>query len=132
MTRLTSTVRATLQPEVVTFDAEGHARVMVDLSINDGFHINAHEPGDEQLIGLDVRLVGAQGLVAEVGYPEGDLYRESIRVHAREISIPVELVRTGEVSGQPVLVVRWQACTDQVCHAPQSAQLPVRISASAP
>ena len=122
-------VAASVEPQQPLFDASGLARVTVTLDIAEGFHVNAHEPGDQALVGLAVVLEGSSGIDIEPDYPEGELYRESIRVHAREVRVPVVLRRTGPVSGQPTLVVTWQACTDQVCHAPASARLELSVKA---
>jgi DsbC/DsbD-like thiol-disulfide interchange protein len=124
-----SPVVASLEPTEVELGADGTARVALTLEIAGGFHINAREPGDEKLIGVDIQLIGAKGLSAEVEYPQGDLYRESIRIHAGSVSIPVVLRQSGAISGSPELVVRWQACTDQVCLSPESARLRFKVVA---
>jgi uncharacterized protein YyaL (SSP411 family) len=124
-------VVASIEPAELRFDDSGRAEVFVSLDIGEGFHVNAHEPGDQSLVGLAIKLEGASGVSIEADYPEGELYRESIRVHARKVRIPVVLQRTGPMTGEPTLVVTWQACTDQVCHAPASARLALDVKAQA-
>ena len=60
----------------------------------------------------------------------GELYRESIRVHARTIEIPVLITRVDELSGRHVIQVRLQACTDAVCLPPESFSIPIMITAA--
>ena len=97
------------------------------LRIGEGYHINAHEPGQANLIGLSVRVIGAEGVVARPDYAEGELYEGEIRVHRGTVTVPVHLERTGAVSGEPKLAVTYQVCTDRVCLAPTTEVLPVEI-----
>ena len=105
------------------------AVVMVTIDIGAGHHINAHRPGMDELIGLDISMRGGRGVRARVEYPVGELYRESIRVHARTIEIPVVVTRVDDLSGRHVIQVRLQACTDAVCLPPQSFGIPIMITA---
>ena len=122
-----TTVVATQEPEVLSFDGTDTVEGSVQLAIAEGFHINARDPGLDELIGVELALVGAEGLELSVTYPEGVLYREQIRIYAGTITIPFTIRRTGSVSGEPELALRWQACTDQVCFAPEQVRLPVQI-----
>jgi hypothetical protein len=103
------------------------ASVDLTLRIDKGYHINAHEPGQANLIGLNVLIVGAEGLVARPDYAEGELYEGQIRIHRGTVTVPVHLERTGEVTGEPKLAVTYQVCTDRVCLAPTTETLPVEI-----
>jgi hypothetical protein len=105
------------------------ARLDLTLRIEKGYHINAHEPGQANLIGLKVRVVGAEGLVARADYAEGELYEGEIRIHRGTVTVPVHLERTGAVSGEPKLAVTYQVCTDRLCLAPTTETLPVEIVA---
>ena len=120
-------VRASLLPDDVVFDEQGMATVVLRLEIDSGYHINAHEPGKDELLGLMVQVRGTQGLVGTVEYPAGELYRESIRVHARSLELPIRLKKTGPLTGGAAVAVRWQACTDELCLPPVSVQLPLTI-----
>ena len=120
-------VSATLLPDDVVFDEQGQATVVLRLEIDSGYHINAHEPGKDELLGLMVQVRGGGGITGDVDYPLGELYRESIRVHARSIELPIRLQKTGQITGGPSVVVRWQACTDELCLPPVSILLPLTI-----
>ncbi len=99
------------------------------IEIADGFHINAHEPGDDALIGLRVVLTGAQGLALDADYPEGEAYGTDgeIRVHRGTITIPVRVRLTGPLQGRPSVLVVFQACTDRACLAPMQQRVAVEL-----
>lgn len=104
------------------------------LQISDGYHVNAHDPGLAQLIGLTVRVIG-QGLEVEVNYPAGEPYRgplgdSELRVHSGRVTLPVRITQSGPVRGQPKLMVTYQVCTDKVCLAPTRSVLPITIVAA--
>ena len=101
--------------------------VFVMVHVAEGWHINAHEPGDPTLIGLLVNVVGGEGIVAHADYPIGELYQDEIRVHTGRFILPVRIERIGEVTGEPRIEVRWQTCTDTVCLAPETKVLDVRV-----
>jgi len=111
--------------------------VRVTLNIDEGYHINAHEPSgsghlsDLNLVALAIEPVGA-GIELEADYPTGELYRgplfdAELRVHKREVTVPVRIKRTGPLRGTVALMAVYQVCTDRVCLAPQRVLLPVRI-----
>ena len=103
------------------------ATLELTLRIADTYHINAHEPGPSNLIGLNVQLVGVEGLVLYPEYPAGDLYRGEIRIHRGEVTLPLRIEQTGPAVGDPRLVVTYQVCTDRLCLAPTTLVLPVEI-----
>ena len=105
------------------------AEFEVTLTIANGYHINAHDPGQAYLIGLNVRLLGAGGLEIELEYPEGELFRDEIRIHHGTVILPVRITRVGEMTGEPKLMVTYQVCTDQLCLAPTTKAVPVTIVA---
>ena len=120
-------VIASLDSADIQFDDQGRAELLLRLEIDAGYHINAHEPGQDELLGLLVQLRGGGGVSVEVDYPDGELYRESIRVHARSIEIPIRLEKTGPLTGGYSVAVRWQACTDERCLPPATVGLPLTI-----
>jgi hypothetical protein len=105
----------------------------ITLNIDDGFHINAHEPGLADLIGVDVRAVGP-GIKVETTYPPGESYENPlfdspIRVHSGSVTIPVTVQQVGAVRGRPRFMIIYQVCTDKVCYKPQRRTLPIRVNA---
>jgi uncharacterized protein YyaL (SSP411 family) len=115
-------VRARLEPPQPRFSRKGAAAATLILEIDPPYHIAAHEPGEPGLRGL--RVAGSEGsLEVDAAYPKGDLSRESLRIHAREVRIPLELRRPG--SGAAAILVQVQACSDRECLAPQTIRLEI-------
>ena len=106
----------------------------LQVRINKGYHINAHEPGPEFLIPLKVSLQNADGLEVEVMYPTGETYeaaaiaQEPMLVHTGKFEIPIRLERTGDMTGVTTVSVTYQACTDRACLLPQTVVVPVTIT----
>lgn len=123
-----SPVKVLVEPMTLSLALEEEAVVMVTIEIGKGHHINAHQPGMDELIGLDIAMRGGRGVRARADYPEGELYRETIRVHARRVEIPVVVTRVDDLSGRHVIQVRLQACTDAVCLPPQAFSIPIEIT----
>ncbi len=102
------------------------SRVTLDVSIADGWHINAHETGDADLQGTSVEG-GHDTRLAEVRYPAGErmspafrqtplnLYRGNVRIDAT-LADDVE---------RPTIFLRLQACDDQRCLAAETLRFPL-------
>ena len=132
--------RPTLQDGPVTVEASAAKIVVSDevsevldlaFTIEDGYHINAHEPGDDSLIGLLIDIRDAEGFVVEAAYPVGDVFGHSeqgeIRVHSGTLTIPVRVIPLGDTAGAPRLEITWQACTNTSCLAPVTRVIDVEI-----
>ena len=134
LSSLTRVDQAVVQLQTSTAEVrvsqDGPAEFEVTLTIAQGYHINAHEPGQAYLIGLNVRLLGAGGLEIELEYPEGELFRDEIRIHHGTVTLPVRITRVGEMTGEPKLMVTYQVCTDQLCLAPTTKAIPLEILAA--
>jgi uncharacterized protein YyaL (SSP411 family) len=122
-------VRVDVRPETVRLASGESARLEVILQIAEGYHINAHDPGQANLIGVSVRLVGAEGVAVRPDYPPGESYLGEIRIHRGTVTLPVHVERTGAVTGDPTLTVTYQVCTDRVCLAPSTESLALEIVA---
>jgi hypothetical protein len=123
------TVAVSSQTMGVTPEAPGTLRVT--LKIDEGYHVNAHDPGTAGLTGLTVRLVG-QGLELEADYPPGEpfhnkLFEDDLLVHTGTVTIPLTVRQTGPRQGRPRLILDYQVCTDRVCLKPVRTGLPVTI-----
>ena len=124
-------VEVALSSGTVTVSAGAPGALQVTLKIDDGYHVNAHEPGVAGLTGLTIRLVG-RGLALEVEYPQGEpfrnkLFEDELLVHTGTVTIPLTVQQTGPWQGRARLVLTYQVCTDQVCLQPAQALLPVKI-----
>jgi uncharacterized protein len=99
------------------------------LKIAPGYHINAAEPGDKNLVPLRVRVINGSGIAAYADYPPGDTYGANgeLRVHKGSVEFDVAIERSGDWKGRPLLAVTFQACTETECLAPMTAELDVAI-----
>ncbi len=108
------------------------AKLGLTLKIAPGYHINAAEPGEANLVGLRVSVINGGGVAAFADYPAGEPYGDKgeIRVHRGSVDFDVVVEQTGPITGQPLLAVTFQACTDRECLAPMTAELSVSIDAA--
>ncbi len=122
-------VTYTFSQNDMNVDAEVGSTFEMILSIADGWHINAHEPGNESLIPLNVELVGAEGLTLAVTYPDSETFAGPVgamQVHSRAATIRLTIRADGSVTGSPQLALTYQACDDTKCLAPQTEMIPLR------
>ena len=106
----------------------------VMLTINNGWHINAHVPTYDYLIGTSVELQPVEGLIlSDLRYPEGSTQKfgfadDALNVYADTVPIFLTLKVSDKMKPGTYSLpatVRVQACNDQVCLAPSS--IPVNI-----
>ncbi|MDX1637531.1 MAG: cytochrome c biogenesis protein CcdA [Balneolaceae bacterium] len=116
-------------------------RAAVMLSVNKGWHINAHEPTLDYLIPTRISYKKLHGFtVTDTRYPEGSMIRfdfadTPISVYDGNIPIFMTLAASDtlepgshELTGK----LRVQACNDEVCLAPSeiAISIPVEVSAA--
>jgi uncharacterized protein YyaL (SSP411 family) len=105
----------------------------VDIHIPDGWHINANRPMVKDLIATRLkRSDRAQGWqMGPVTYPEGErqvlaFQRQPLSVYSGKVRLQALVSREEEHLSTPLilpLVLRLQACNDQVCLAPETVTL---------
>jgi uncharacterized protein YyaL (SSP411 family) len=125
-------VRMKVSPETIQLESGGSATVTVTLRIADGHHLNSNQPGSEFAIPLEVKLVGGEGVTAQIKYPQGTRFSGPegvVNVHSGSISVPVTLTRTGVMRGASKLMVTYQVCNDKMCLMPETKMVPVSIKA---
>ncbi len=113
---------------------DGEAEFDVTLHIEPGYHLNASNVEKSSLVPTELILRGARGLSLEVEYPEGEHVQlpstdEPIPIYQDEVVIHITLRRGATVNSPstPRLMLRYQACTDTACLAPETVELPVAI-----
>ena len=119
---------------------EDGAELSIELRIAEGYHINAHRPGVEGLTGLGVEIDGGMGFEAVADFPAGKPYAgaavpegETLFAHEGSVEFDVRVQRTGEpITGDPRLVVTYQACDERACLQPMQARLGVDITIPKP
>ena len=83
------------------------------LRIAPGWHVNAHEPGQDWLIGADLEGAKAEwppGEPFEAGFSNGE-----IAVYNRSLTVPIR-----EISNE-TLDLTLQVCSDEICLEPETA-----------
>ena len=115
--------------------------LLVDLSIRPGWHINAHETLQEELIptvvGLEKPVPGWRP--GAVTYPKPVLktlgfLREELALYEGQVRITMKLQQTDPAVAGPLIPValHLQACDDRVCLPPERRVLLVRASRPLP
>ena len=131
-------VVASVSPEICIND--GIAEFAVTLRIQDGYHINSHEPSEPDLIPTSIELKGAADYSLSVTFPLPQMQRfnyadQPLSVFTGSVTINARLERrTGHESELPtdaVLELSYQACTDQACMTPVTERLPLAIKGEA-
>src|SRR3990172_8836009 len=129
------TAEAKLSQE--SFQCGSVAKIAIVLSIEDGWHVNAHNPTYDYLIGTSVELQSMEGvIIADIRYPEGSLLQfgfadDLLRVYdgAAPIFLTLKLsekIKPGTYTLPAIVLV--QACNDQVCLAPSSVAVDVSLT----
>lgn len=108
--------------------------IKLSLDISPGWHINAYNPGYENLIPLDIKISGDHGQweLKKVFYPEPRLKKLSfagdmLALYENSINIALQLGSPGDKEGfghnRMDIEVRLQACDDEVCLPPEETVL---------
>ena len=123
-----------VEPKILDLSG-GSANLRITLRIAEGHHINANEPGTENLIATQLSLEGGAGLSIDVNYPPGASKKypfadRPLNVYEGTVAIEA-VVRAREGSSTPSvsprLVLRYQMCSDNACFASQTTELPVSV-----
>lgn len=107
------------------------ARGTIVLSIPGGLHVNSNRPNNEYQIPTSVRLTGSGVRVSAVRYPRGrdrkfQFSENTINVYEGRVSFPFTVTVPAGFKGNTVrvrAVVRYQACTEEVCYAPKNKEV---------
>jgi len=111
----------------------GSARGTVVLSIPGGLHVNSNRPGNKYQIPTSIRLSAAGARVSRPTYPGGKNRKfqfsdTTINVYEGTVRFPFRVTVPSGFSGNTLrvrAVVRYQACTDEVCYPPRSKEITI-------
>lgn len=109
----------------------GSVKGTVTLSIPGGLHVNSNRPNSQYAIPTSVRVTATGARVGAVSYPRGKNRRfqfseDTLNVYEGTVSFPFTLTVPANFKGNVVrvrAVVRYQACTDEVCYPPKSKEI---------
>ena len=107
------------------------ARGSVVLSIPGGLHVNSSRPASEYAIPTTVRLIGSGIKVSGPTFPRGvnrkfQFSENVINVYEGTVRFPFTVNVPAGFKGDTVrvrAVVKYQACTDEVCYPPRSKEV---------
>jgi uncharacterized protein YyaL (SSP411 family) len=114
--------------------SNGADEVLLHVEPAEGYHINAHEPGDPALVPMTVMLEDAEGLRLHVDYLKGQPRQypfadQPIHVYATPVTLSLQIEQVGHVSSdaRPTLAVRYQPCSDRACLEPRTERIALQL-----
>ncbi len=107
------------------------ARAMVVLNIPGGLHVNSNRPSGEYAIATTVRATSNGARIGSVSYPRGhnrkfEFSEQALNVYEGRVSFGFNVTVPAGFKGNSVpvrVVVKYQACTNQVCYPPKSKEV---------
>jgi uncharacterized protein YyaL (SSP411 family) len=113
------------------------ASLTLRVRIAEHYHLNAFDPapgreaGGGGLVPFRVHIINGAGVSVYADYPAGEVYGTDgeLRIYRGQFDLQVALEAAGggDWSGQPLLAVTFQACTDDRCLPPRTVELDVAI-----
>lgn len=109
----------------------GSVKGTVVLSIPGGLHVNSSRPNSEYAIPTSVKVTGTGVKVSGVSYPRGrnrkfSFSEDTINVYEGRAVFGFNVTVPENFKGNVVrvrAVVRYQACTDEVCYPPKTKEI---------
>lgn len=107
------------------------AKGTIVLSIPGGLHVNSNRPNNEYSIATTARITGTGIKAARISFPRGknrkfQFSENTINVYEGRVSFPFTVMVPANFKGNVVrlrAVVRYQACTDEICYPPKSKEI---------
>lgn len=102
----------------------------ITLSIPSGLHVNSNNPGSEYAIPTTVSVT-SPGVKVSITYPRGknrkfSFSEDTINVYDGRATFGFSVKVPANFKGNTAkfrVVVRYQACTDEVCYQPKSKEI---------
>ncbi|HEY0659134.1 MAG TPA: protein-disulfide reductase DsbD domain-containing protein [Pyrinomonadaceae bacterium] len=109
----------------------GSARATIVMDIPGGLHVNSNRPNSEYAIPTSVRVSAPGAKIGGVNYPRGKTRRfqfsdDAINVYDGRTIFNFNVNVPANYKGNTVkvrAVVRYQACTDEVCYPPKNKEI---------
>jgi len=109
----------------------GSTRGTVTLSIPGGLHVNSSRPNSQYAIPTSVRISAVGAKTSAVSYPRGknrkfQFSEDTLNVYEGTATFSFNLTVPASFKGNVVrvrAVVRYQACTDEVCYPPKTKEV---------
>lgn len=109
----------------------GSARGTIVMDIPGGLHVNSNRPNSEYAIATTIRASAPGAKIGAVSYPRGKSRRfqfsdDAINVYEGRTVFNFNVNVPANFKGNTVrvrAVVRYQACTDEVCYPPKNKEI---------
>ncbi len=109
----------------------GSTKGAIVMSVPGGLHVNSSRPNSQYAIPTIVRVSAVGAKVGAVSYPRGKnrkfgFSEDTINVYEGRTAFNFNLTVPANFKGNVVrvrAVVRYQACTDEVCYPPKSKEI---------
>lgn len=106
-------------------------RGMIVISIPNGLHVNSSRPNSQYAIPTSVKVSAVGAKVGGVSYPRGKnrkfgFSEDTLNVYENRAAFSFNLTVPANYKGNTVkvrAVVRYQACTDEVCYPPKTKEI---------
>jgi len=127
-----SPVGIVASPAVVQRRADGTMWTTLVFTIDEPYHINAHDAGADDVIPLTITAPADTRVTIDVDYPagtplDGPIPDVTLLVHDTRLMVPMTITAPPGHAGELVLSVRYQVCDDQRCLLPESVEVPLRF-----
>jgi DsbC/DsbD-like thiol-disulfide interchange protein len=104
---------------------------VVTLIIPGGLHTNSNRPGSSYAIPTTVSVTSTNAKVGGVSYPRGknkkfSFSEDSLNIYEGTVRFSFNVTVPANFKGNSIkvrAVVRFQACTDEVCYPPKSKEV---------
>lgn len=109
------------------------ARGVVVMEIPGGLHVNSNRPSSQYAIPTTVAVSGKGVRLGAVSFPRGknrkfEFSENTINVYEGRVSFPFTVMVPEDFKSSTVrvrAVVRYQACTNEVCYPPRSKEITI-------
>jgi hypothetical protein len=116
---------------IPTVKRGGTTKGTIVMSIPGGLHVNSYRPNSEYAIPTTVRVTGAGLKFGAVNYPRGKNRKfgfsdDSINVYEGRTTFTFNVTVPANFRGNTIsvrAVVKYQACTDEVCYPPKTKEI---------
>ncbi|MEP6946804.1 MAG: protein-disulfide reductase DsbD domain-containing protein [Acidobacteriota bacterium] len=109
-------------------------RASVVLSIPGGLHVNSAHPNSEYSVPTSVRATASGAKIGPVSYPRGkdrkfSFSENSINVYEGRTTFGFNVTVPAGYDGSSIsvrVVVKYQACTEEVCYPPRTKEITLK------
>ena len=121
----------TVNGSIGTVTRGGSTKGTITLSIPGGLHVNSSRPNSQYAIPTSVRISAVGAKTGAVSYPRGrnrkfQFSEDTLNVYEGTVSFLFNLTVPANFKGNSVkvrAVVRFQACTEEVCYPPKTQEV---------